>query len=1840
MSTNILEDNEDMDVSISQVPCDPSIIVEDSNNSIDAGFHLPIVLPGTKPVSGYNPALQSRIGCASPVLFAGSQAIPEDNVTTRNNSTSGETERLDLMKLSGTSKTAATSGTLEQTTQSSQVMPSLSTPVQTTPMENKTLGNANQSQSSQKDMFSTPQEAISKKTCDPHGSPDLQSQKKSGEKLEHEPELSENPFGVESQQQATLRSKPIQEESNENSPFMSQLVLEVSQVLTEKQVSPTKTQVQDSAPEIEMSQKRQLRRTSTQESSPLILHIDETQERVELNDNPRVAPIPEIPESNHTNSNKASPSEPQKLVHEVESPEPLNKFTANKEKSTELSDQVTKSQNSWLSAKKKEGAKKDAEEETNHKENSYIPTSTRNPHESQDSDHFQKSDSVSAQSEKNEDREVERSLTRETSAQSTAHNDDRYSVPMESDRRNPSHKESSVEHASNSNMSSKRKDPNSFKASISQTPSDKLIYDEKTAKRLSMGTSPNLREFQNSTKTEENTKKDLVRDSQSRGYTQAELEDKQYVWWKVTKKTRLEVLETVTKHQEIMLDENNNVIKIETISEKIDRNDQIAEPEISQMKSTIPYTSIPWMSSPNQVVPVKSDLSQTEEPSDDNILSVILKANQSRTVNKTTSDQKKSKTSLSKNRKRRSEPIHKWNDETKEKSESESGSSDLDDELEPNFRGRYKKNLENANDEEDEDSLSSEADEIQESSDNADQLDQLSSRRSSTRTREQHTKGSASKQEAKRSSPEEKRKKGSKKEVHDARSSPTQQSPVSPSMTYSMGEKVLALDGREYQPGMVIGVRNESDKTVYNIRFDDRERANVWTHGVKAQSGNKPSRKSSATGKVSQAKNTVRRKTSTQSPSPPKKTARSMQSRSPSQTPSQTLTDSARKKRKLDTEHKEIPVFDTKFQIGDTVLALWPHDRFYYRGVVKNISPKNKTGIYNIQFDDKSKSWTSDVKDAYIPIGTTVMAMSPNDEDYVRGTIVSEIGDKYVVKFTEASGLGKHKISKGFVILPLDDIEEEAIEDEPNSQEIVENFRKRRSTTPVQDYDESKRKKQDKDKPQSPKHQTQSKQQTKPKQQTEPKQQTKPKQTEPKHQTEPKQQSGKGSDTTTAANKASRKGSAKDTIQSTMEMLGKGDKAATPDSFQIGETVLALWPNDKYFYRGVIKEINPNKNAPYLIQFDDKSKSWAKEIREAHIPINSVVMALPDVGEIDYVRGTVVSEFEDGYVIKFDDKGIGRKKVKNSFVIYPHEEMLSSESEQSDVDMSPKKQSKKEDKKSVRPTSSKRKKSNEQESDEESADEEFHTPQQAKSATNFEIGQTVLALWPNDKYYYRGVIKSINLNSKKGKFLIQFDDNSKSRTNYIRDPFIPKGSAVMALPSSDDDYLLGWVTSEFKDEYMIKFEEASGIKEQKINKSNVILPFDEEEETMSTETDNKDNKSKNAAKENNKSKRKKSKNDDDEQFHTPKLPPRATLTSPIADFKIGQAVLALYGTDKYYYRGIVKNIKDENGMIKYYVLFDDKSKVWTSNLRQDRIFPGTIVIARVPQRSGYRPAVLVSVVEDKYVVKLDEDGETVTVSKSNVAVLSEDDEEGEASTPEARRVSDTFLTPTRLAKKVSCKCSLIHTEREIRDIFGPCLENDSQLLSGHQCLITGGGNDYKTHAKAQVLSLGGKVINEFDDIQKGYKVVLFADMERRTYKYLQAMVAGYPCVKHAWLADISKLLSRGTKDKLPTILDSAYCLCKPSKKKTLFRGQSIAVIGNTNFSQFYTDLLVIAGASNILDKASLRTLFESDSQESGCDFVLAEDTEAVPAKVHMLGIPVVSVEWLFDSIKGEKLLPC
>lgn len=111
--------------------------------------------------------------------------------------------------------------------------------------------------------------------------------------------------------------------------------------------------------------------------------------------------------------------------------------------------------------------------------------------------------------------------------------------------------------------------------------------------------------------------------------------------------------------------------------------------------------------------------------------------------------------------------------------------------------------------------------------------------------------------------------------------------------------------------------------------------------------------------------------------------------------------------------------------------------------------------------------------------------------------------------------------------------------------------------------------------------------------------------------------------------------------------------------------------------------------------------------------------------------------------------------------------MLSSESEQSDVDMSPKKQSKKEDKKSVRPTSSKRKKSNEQESDEESADEEFHTPQQAKSATNFEIGQTVvlnyyyltnntkvflsqvLALWPNDKYYYRGVIKSINLNSKK-----------------------------------------------------------------------------------------------------------------------------------------------------------------------------------------------------------------------------------------------------------------------------------------------------------------------------------------------------------------------------------------------------------------------------------------------------------------------------------------------------------
>lgn len=96
-----------------------------------------------------------------------------------------------------------------------------------------------------------------------------------------------------------------------------------------------------------------------------------------------------------------------------------------------------------------------------------------------------------------------------------------------------------------------------------------------------------------------------------------------------------------------------------------------------------------------------------------------------------------------------------------------------------------------------------------------------------------------------------------------------------------------------------------------------------------------------------------------------------------------------------------------------------------------------------------------------------------------------------------------------------------------------------------------------------------------------------------------------------------------------------------------------------------------------------------------------------------------------------------------------------------------------------------------------------------------------------------------------------------------------------------------------------------------------------------------------------------------------------------------------------------------------------------------------------------------------------------------------------------------------------------------------------------------------------------------------------------------------------------------------------------------------------NFLSKTVVIVIFMYKCSILDKASLRTLFESDSQESGCDFVLAEDTEAVPAKVnhfvvccgflvsiqfcakvHMLGIPVVSVEWLFDSIKSEKLMPC
>ncbi|XP_060067237.1 TP53-binding protein 1-like [Ylistrum balloti] len=177
----------------------------------------------------------------------------------------------------------------------------------------------------------------------------------------------------------------------------------------------------------------------------------------------------------------------------------------------------------------------------------------------------------------------------------------------------------------------------------------------------------------------------------------------------------------------------------------------------------------------------------------------------------------------------------------------------------------------------------------------------------------------------------------------------------------------------------------------------------------------------------------------------------------------------------------------------------------------------------------------------------------------------------------------------------------------------------------------------------------------------------------------------------------------------------------------------------------------------------------------------------------------------------------------------------------------------------------------------------------------------------------------------------------------------------------------------------------------------------------------------------------------------------------------------------------------------------------------------------------------------------------------------------------------------------------------------------------------------KNQLKTQIENGGGIVLEKYSEseVSSARQCILLSDTYQRTVKYFQCLAAGLPCLSHVWIYDCyyeDKLL-----DHKAYILPAGVSLEKRQLiewKPTgnlLVNMRFLVESQSTRFREEWSTIVRIAGGE-------VETKIQN--RDHRVNVILTDNTcsNAVLRRTKQLGLPVVSTEWMIQSLINGQLM--
>ncbi|XP_076464966.1 uncharacterized protein LOC143296874 isoform X2 [Babylonia areolata] len=183
----------------------------------------------------------------------------------------------------------------------------------------------------------------------------------------------------------------------------------------------------------------------------------------------------------------------------------------------------------------------------------------------------------------------------------------------------------------------------------------------------------------------------------------------------------------------------------------------------------------------------------------------------------------------------------------------------------------------------------------------------------------------------------------------------------------------------------------------------------------------------------------------------------------------------------------------------------------------------------------------------------------------------------------------------------------------------------------------------------------------------------------------------------------------------------------------------------------------------------------------------------------------------------------------------------------------------------------------------------------------------------------------------------------------------------------------------------------------------------------------------------------------------------------------------------------------------------------------------------------------------------------------------------------------------------------------------------------------------KDHLVAQIKAGGGSVISKFLQSSlagSGKKMFLISDTFQRTVKYLQCLAANVPAVSHTWITHSctqNRLLDYKDYVLPAGISLEKHAILERSPSVTCLAGQRVLLTSSVaGFLEVWTSILELAQCKVLSKFAG-----NAAGNRSGVEVVVTDHTcvKSMEDKARVLGVPVVSTEWVVQCLINNRLLP-